>query len=129
VANNGNDGNNDSDGDSDGDREFFRARLIEQRDELLRVRETGEQAAGTVELDQGKVGRLSRMDAMQAQAMSQESNRRREIRLRQIDAALGRLDAGEFGWCFDCDEEIARLRLEFDPAATRCLSCAEKAEI
>jgi DnaK suppressor protein len=120
--------NNGNDRDNDGDHEFFRVRLIEQRDEILRVREIGDQAAGTVELDQAKVGRLSRMDALQAQAMSQESNRRREIRLRQIDAALGRVNTEEYGRCIDCDEDIARRRLEFDPAATRCLSCAEKIE-
>jgi DnaK suppressor protein len=122
------DTDNDNAGDNDGDHEHFRVLLIEQRDEILQVRETGDRAAGTVELDQARVGRLSRMDAMQAQAMSQESMRRREIRLRQIDAAFERIDAGDYGQCIDCDEAIDRRRLEFDPAATRCLHCAEKIE-
>jgi DnaK suppressor protein len=34
------------------------------------------------------------------------------------------MDAGEFGFCEDCGEDIAIGRLEIDPAATRCVSCA-----
>jgi len=110
------------------DNEFFRAQLIELRDEILAVGETGDQAAQPVELDQSKVGRLSRMDAMQAQAMSLETKRRREVHLRQIDAALNRIDADDYGRCIDCDEWIAHRRLEFDPATTRCIRCADKLE-
>ncbi len=110
------------------DNEFFRLRLIELRDEILQVGDTGEQAAQPVELDQSKVGRLSRMDAMQAQAMSLEAKRRREAYLRQIEAALIRIDADDYGRCIDCDEMIAHRRLEFDPATTRCIRCAGKIE-
>ena len=115
--------------DNDIDTEFFRAKLIALRDEILSVSKTGDQAAQTVELDQSKMGRLSRMDAMQAQAMSLESKRRREIQMRQIEAALARIDQDDYGRCRDCDESIARQRLEYDPATTRCIQCAEKMEL
>ncbi len=108
--------------------EFFRQRLIALREDILAVSKAGEQAAQTVELDQSKVGRLSRMDAMQAQAMSLETQRRREIHLQQIETALTRLDTDDYGRCIDCDEAIAHRRLEFDPAATRCIDCAGKIE-
>ena len=73
----------------------MRAELEAMREELEAVAETGEASAGTVELDQQRVGRLSRMDAMQAQAMAQASGRRREETLRGIASALARLrDAG-----------------------------------
>ncbi len=113
---------------NDLDMEFFRARLLDRRAEITQVEETGDQAAQPVELDQSKVGRLSRMDAMQAQAMSLESKRRRKLQIRQIEAALVRIDDESYGYCVDCDESIALQRLEFDPAATRCIQCAEKAE-
>jgi len=113
---------------NDIDKELFRTRLIDLRDELYSVGETGDQAAQTVELDQSKVGRLSRMDAMQAQAMSLEAKRRREDRLRQIETALCRIDAEDYGQCSECGEAIALRRLEFDPAATRCIRCAENLE-
>jgi len=110
------------------DTDFFRVRLLALRDEILQVSETGDQATRTVELDQTRVGRLSRMDALQVQAMSLESKRRREIHLRQITAALKRIDDGSCGWCFDCDQPIAHKRLEFDPSTSRCIRCAEEIE-
>lgn len=96
--------------------------------ELQSVAETARESAQTVELDQQRVGRLSRMDALQAQAMAQESGRRREDLLRAIAAALARLDSGDFGYCRACEEPINENRLRFDPTATLCIDCASAAE-
>lgn len=77
-----------------------------------------------VALDQQSVGRLSRMDAMQGQAMAQASERRRQQRVALIKAALTRLDEGEYGFCLECGDEISPGRLKADPAVPRCLGCA-----
>jgi DnaK suppressor protein len=87
-----------------------------------------DQAAEVVELDQSRMGRLSRMDALQAQAMAQASGRRRELMLRQVASALARLERGEYGTCQSCDEAIHRKRLEFDPTVILCIACAEQSE-
>jgi DnaK suppressor protein len=108
--------------------EDFRERLLRRRAELLGLESTGNQAAGIVELDQSSVGRVSRMDALQGQAMSLEAKRRRETELRRIAAALARMDEGEYGDCLHCGEPIARLRLAFDPATPLCVACASEAE-
>jgi DnaK suppressor protein len=108
--------------------ELLKIRLLALRDELSEQREAGRKAEATVELDQTSVGRLSRMDAMQGQAMSKESGRRRDASLQKIAAALKRMDSSEYGYCLMCEEEIAYQRLEFDPAATLCIDCAQKAE-
>ncbi|MES9844720.1 MAG: TraR/DksA C4-type zinc finger protein [Candidatus Sedimenticola sp. PURPLELP] len=110
------------------DQERFRQLLLKRREELLAVSDTADEAAGTVELDQTRVGRLSRMDALQAQAMSQENQRRREVELKCIAAALRRINEDEFGFCLDCGDEIAEKRLEFNPAASLCIDCANKSE-
>ena len=106
----------------------LRARLIALREELREVEETGKAAADTVELDQGRVGRISRMDALQAQAMSIESNRRRAAQLKRIDAALARMERDEYGDCARCGEEIAPKRLDSDPTVLQCIDCAERSE-
>lgn len=106
----------------------MREKLIALREDLQSIATTSEAASQVVELDQSKVGRLSRMDAMQAQAMSQASGRRRQATLKMIAAALRRLDNDEFGVCRECDEPIARKRLEFDPAVTLCIECATSKE-
>lgn len=46
-----------------------------------------------------------------------------EGRLKQIDAAFGRLEQGRYGMCEECGEEIAVKRLEVLPFATRCVDC------
>ncbi|GAB4351115.1 MAG: TraR/DksA C4-type zinc finger protein [Gammaproteobacteria bacterium] len=106
----------------------FRRRLEQRREELLAVAATGEEASKTVELDQQRVGRLSRMDALQSQAISAEAKRRRDLELRRIAAALRRLDEGEYGYCDACGELIAGGRLSIDPAAELCVRCASEAE-
>jgi DnaK suppressor protein len=107
------------------DLDHYRALLLQRRADLQQVAQTGDEAAATVELDQTRVGRLSRMDALQGQAMSQETRRRREQELRLITAALQRLDAGEYGECVQCGEPIAEGRLAINPAVSLCIRCAE----
>lgn len=77
-----------------------------------------------VELDQQSVGRLSRMDSLQVQAMAKAADARRAQEIRRIDAALQRLEEGDYGWCVECGEAIEVKRLEIDPAAPRCSGCA-----
>ena len=83
------------------------------------------EAADTVALDQSNVGRLSRMDAMQAQQMAQETARLRQLQLQKIDNALRRMDSEDYGYCFKCGGEIGAARLDFDPASTRCMDCMD----
>jgi DnaK suppressor protein len=110
------------------DIEHFRARLLTRRNELTGLAASEEEAAERVEVDQQRIGRLSRMDAMRAQAMAEETNRRRKWELKRIEAALDKIAAGDYGDCDQCGEPIAVGRLEFDPAAELCIDCAQQAE-
>lgn len=114
--------------DQDLDLPFFKEQLAERLIELNELAETGDAAAQPVELDQTRVGRLSRMDAMQAQAMSVETKRRREREVLRINAALERINNGLFGNCLECDEPISIERLKFDPSTLLCINCAENRE-
>ncbi len=106
------------------DNDEFHARLIQRREELARVVAESSDASKPVELDQTRVGRLSRIDALQNQEMAKETERRREAELRRIDVALKRIEDGEFGECVTCGEDIAAKRLELDPAVAICIDCA-----
>ena len=92
----------------------------------MELADTLKEAGKTVELDQARVGRLSRMDAMQGQQMALEAARRRQHQLVNIKAALGRIESGQYGYCFGCGKAINPRRLAFDPANTRCIDCAEE---
>lgn len=91
---------------------------------LDRQTERGKSGTAIVTLDQQSVGRLSRMDALQNQAMAKAQNARRAQEMRRLKAALLRLSEGEFGYCESCGDAIAEARLRLDPSAARCMSCA-----
>jgi DnaK suppressor protein len=109
--------------------EDYRKRLLALKHTLLKAQETGDQAEQTVKLDQTRVGRLSRMDAMQAQAMSIETGRRRRQKLLQIEAALKRIEEDDYGYCRECGDAIAPARLEADPTVLLCIDCASAKEL
>lgn len=102
----------------------FHALLTGRLAEVERLEAFEHEAARPVELDQQSVGRLSRMDAMQMQAMAAEHERRYKAEYQRILAALARIGAGEYGYCLSCDAKIPAKRLELDPAATQCVTCA-----
>jgi|TARA_E500000318_G_scaffold47939_1_gene45085 RNA polymerase-binding transcription factor len=108
------------------DLEHFREQLLARRVELQAVMDSASDSAKPVELDQTRVGRLSRMDALQGQAMAKETERRRGVELQRIASALARIEDEDFGYCVTCGEEIPLKRLELDPAVTTCIACANK---
>ena len=80
--------------------------------------------ASPVALDQSAIGRVSRIDAMQQQALAQNLLSRLTQRQRQLDAALERVEAGAYGLCCACHERIEPERLTADPAVVFCHGCA-----
>jgi DnaK suppressor protein len=111
-------------GRTDIDVKRIRSQLQARRAEIVEREAATKESRDPVELDQTRVGRLSRMDALQTQAMAQDAERRRKIELQKIDAALARIDSGDYGYCISCGEEIAKGRIEFDPAVASCIDCA-----
>lgn len=106
------------------DIELAEKRLAEKRSELENLSEISREARDTVELDQQAIGRLSRMDAMQQQAMAEAQERTRQLDLQRIELAERRIREGDYGYCTVCDEEIPDGRLAIDPMAERCVGCA-----
>lgn len=109
------------------------------------ARERLEQALGDLDDEQrtlrdettgGDPGELSHLDQHPAEAATLLSENDREDALREvvenqreeIQAALARLDAGNYGTCVDCGREIPEARLEARPEASRCVDCQEKHE-
>lgn len=104
--------------------EKFQKELLKRLQELKESEKNTRGDHAIVELDQTSQGRLSRMDAMQVQAMALETKRRRELEMLRIKAALKRIEEKKFGWCLNCAEEIAFKRLEWDPSTPNCIDCA-----
>ena len=107
-------------------RDVLEAAIRAELEELKSLSRSTRDDRAPVELDQQSVGRLSRMDAIQQQNMDLAKEERRRRRLGMLEAALGRIGEGEYGYCLACGGDIAYKRLEADPAATRCMACIDK---
>ena len=102
----------------------FKKRLERMHEDLLAGADSVSDNSKPVQLNQASVGRLSRMDAMQGQAMAIETRRRRNIQLQRIELALVRIASGDYGTCQSCEEDIDPRRLKIDPTAPLCITCA-----
>lgn len=102
----------------------FKALLNLRKAELDETRIVSAGSRAPVELDQQSVGRVSRVDALQQQAMAKAQEQQRARDFVRIKQALRRIEAGEFGICADCGEDIALKRLQVDPSVRLCISCA-----
>lgn len=94
--------------------EQLRELHAELQSELARLDKTmdsSREAAKPVALDQTSVGRVSRIDALQNQAMSMDLHARNESRRAQILDAFERMEAGTYGACARCGNAIPYGRL------------------
>lgn len=94
---------------------MFRNLLLERLGELDEQDRISASHRDPVTLDQASVGRLSRIDAMQVQAMALAQERRRKAERSAIAAALQRIESDDFGYCIECGDDIAYARLRNNP--------------
>ena len=92
--------------------------------EIKQISNSTNLARQPVQLDQTSIGRLTRMDQLQTQAMQLETQRRREREINLIEQALNRIERGVFGECVLCGEKIEAKRLRYNPTILKCLECA-----
>lgn len=105
----------------------FHDRLAELQEELEALLDATAAGAAPVDLDQ-PIGRLSRIDAIQAQKLTQANRARAKVRLQHVRAALAAVRAGTYGECRRCQDDIAKERLEAAPESPLCLECMEALE-
>lgn len=103
------------------------ADLIALQGELEASLLTSMESVATVELDTS-IGRLSRMDAMQGQALNKATRHRLQMRLNQVGAALKRMADDEYGWCVVSGEPIGYPRLKARPETPMSLETQQNAE-
>jgi len=107
--------------------EHFRELLLKKRSELL------DEAGKTVD-EMNVTGKDNFPDPVDRASM--ESDRSFDLRIRdrerkligKVNEALERIDAGTFGICEVCGEEIGEKRLEARPVTTLCIDCKQEQE-
>ena len=71
---------------------------------------------------------LDRIQHTQDRDWAMGNLERSSTALREVRAALRRMDAGTFGICLDCEEDINPKRLVAVPWASFCIVCQEAAD-
>jgi DnaK suppressor protein len=102
----------------------LQSRLKQRWQELEEASLRSQRSRAAVDLDQSRVGRLSRMDALQMQAMEQANESRRIDEILRIQKALAKIKSDDLGYCDQCAEWIAIKRIQYDPALLLCVDCA-----
>lgn len=97
--------------------------MLALRVELGELLDANKEQSKPVELDQAAIGRLSRMDAIQQQQMAGAQQRRNQLRLKQLEAALERFEDDDYGWCARCELPIGYKRLKARPESPMCITC------
>ena len=102
----------------------LRFALESLKQEVINHKEKASKSIAPVELDQQRIGRLSRMDALIAKETASAAQKRRILQIKKIDSALNRIDNDEYGFCINCGDEISQERLKQDLATAICIDCA-----
>ena len=100
-------------------RDVILKRQVEITDELQDLEGSTEAIAPDV-----SIGRLSRLDSMQHQQIALANKRRLEDETSRLLEAVRRIEAGTFGRCLVCGQDIAAERLEIQPDAVACVACS-----
>ena len=111
--------------------ELFKTQLLAQRDSLLAQIAT--LRGGTIGRAQASTDHFGQLEDSRAQTVTERElelalDEREVVELAAVDAALLRVESGEYGRCADCGADIPAPRLHASPEAARCVTCQEKAE-
>ena len=111
--------------------EQVKKRLLERKKELLNEiadileKEAKEEYQELIEVIREE-GDIASAELQESTILALAEMRAKEVE--QIDAAIERIENGEYGICIDCGDWITPARLEALPYALRCKECQEKAE-
>lgn len=100
-------------------KEKIQSEIAVTREQVARYRELSKPIA-----PENAIGRVSRMDAINNKSVNESALRRAEIKLKNLEIALTKLDDPDFGICIKCKRPIPPERLLLMPSSTNCIQCA-----
>jgi DnaK suppressor protein len=107
-------------------REYFRQKLERWKEEILR--ESRETLENLQEESQNHPDMADRASSESDRALELRTRDRQRKLISKIDAALRRIDEGEYGYCEVTGEPISLARLEARPIATMTVEAQERHE-
>lgn len=107
--------------------EQFKKTLFEKRDHLLAEAKRTLDQEMVIEADE-RMDEVDQASSEYMQAFSFRLRGRERFLLGKIKKALTKMDAGEYGLCEECEEQISLKRLQARPEAQLCIQCKEAQE-
>jgi DnaK suppressor protein len=107
-------------------REYFRRKLVEWKDGILR--ESRDTLAALQTDNENHPDLADRASSETDRAIELRARDRQRKLIAKIDAALGRLEEGTYGYCEETGEPIALRRLDARPIATLSVEAQERHE-
>ena len=107
-------------------REYFRLKLLGWKDDILK--EAKETLQHLQDENQNHPDLADRASSETDRAIELRARDRQRKLIAKIDAALGRIEDGTYGYCEETGEPISIKRLEARPTATLCLEAQERHE-
>ncbi len=106
--------------------ERFKKELLRRREEIIvylqKIEEHG------VDINSGPGDMADKSEEVESWITRESMNQHATLELNHVNAALSRMESGNFGVCISCEEAIPLSRLRARPNATLCLSCQEMTE-
>ena len=94
-------------------------RLIKFKEQIVELKELSK----PIEPDCA-IGRVSRMDAINNQSVSQSQLAKKLIQKNGLEAAIQNMDQDDFGKCIVCGQEIQLGRILIMPESRKCVNCS-----
>lgn len=105
------------------DKEKIKQTILREINKTERLITDYKEMSQPVEPDSA-IGRISRMDAINNQSVTQASLRQAEEKLKNLNRVLSRIDTRDFGFCQKCGNEIHIRRIMIRPESLLCVNCA-----
>jgi DnaK suppressor protein len=94
--------------------------IVATRELVLKYRELTQPIS-----PENAIGRISRMDAINNKSVNDAALRKAELKLSNLQIALGKIDDADFGICIRCKKPIPMGRILLLPQAITCVNCAQ----
>jgi DnaK suppressor protein len=107
------------------ERNSLKERILSQISDLTVEIKSHEETSRPVAPDNA-IGRLTRMEAINARSISEERLGSARMRLTRLQNTLKRIDTPRFGLCSVCEDPIPLNRLMLMPETTRCVDCVKE---
>ena len=101
----------------------IRNKLLEEIQKTERLISEYKEMTKPVEPDSA-IGRISRMDAINNQAVTESSLRQAKEKLKKLNIVLSKIGDADFGICLSCRKPIPLGRILVRPESLHCVNCA-----